>query len=377
MLADYLERGDAIVKAKYNKLILVQILLLCVVFFAACTNMDRQENENQEGLPGAVNEDQLDTEIVGSTKEDLDDLSDNGIEKSTKDARKPYLIGVTLASSEASYINTLEGYIKEYANEESIKLIVKNASWDTEVQESHMDEFIALGVDAIILSPVNIKSMLLPLINAYNKKIPVININMKVDAISTEYITTYIGSSSSEQAKLAASLFTRELEEGGGKIGIIEGSPGSDPQIYRTNAFINQLLMYPQIEIVEVKDGKWDRNQAYIQALELLYNHPDLKGIYCHDSNMAMGAIQAIEKLDMVGRVMVVGISEGKEYENAVKEGKLYGFITQPAEYEAKTSVYCAIEAIKGETLRPWYKDPIEVVTYENVDDFVKGKNLN
>lgn len=76
-----------------------------------------------------------------------------------------------------------------------------------------MRDFIRRKVDAIIFCPVNAKSYLNVLREARNAGIPVINLNMKVDTVSAEYITTYVGASMSEEADLQVSWWWNVLME--------------------------------------------------------------------------------------------------------------------------------------------------------------------
>jgi len=286
------------------------------------------------------------------------------------------VIGATLADESSSYLVSVSQYMYQAASESDAQLILEYASWDAELQVKQIYQFIKDDVDVIILCPVNAKLLLNPLKKAKEAGIPIINLNMKVDAISSEYIDTYVGASSSEEAALAADLFVQLLEtedSEGGEIAIIEGSPGSDPQIYRTQTFIEQLASHPDIKIVGIRNGAWDREKARLVAADLIKKNPDLRGIYCHDSNMAIGAIEAVEELGLEDSIYVVGIGEDEEYLEAISDGLLYGLITQPPEYEGKYSIYCAVWAAQGQVLRPWYKDPIEVVTQDNIISYQKS----
>ena len=288
------------------------------------------------------------------------------------------VIGASLADESSSYLVSVSKYMYKAAAACDVDLILEYASWDAELQVKQINAFIKDKVDVIILCPVNAKLLLSPLKKAKEANIPIINLNMKVDAISSDYIDTYVGASSSEEAALAAELFVQRLETGdepGGEIAIIEGSPGSDPQIYRTQTFIEQLASHPDIEIVGIRNGGWDRDKAKMVAADLIKKNPGLRGIYCHDSNMAIGAIEAIEELGLEDKIFVVGIGEDEEYLKAISDGRLYGLITQPPKYEGEYSIYCAIWAARGSDLRPWYKDPIQVVTQENIDDYEKTLN--
>lgn len=290
--------------------------------------------------------------------------SEQGFQKQNEEK---LIIGAALAAEDSSYMQLLVKHMENAAQEKNVELIVEYADWNVETQTRQMETFIEQKVDAVILCPVNAKSLLMPMKKVAKAGIPLINLNMKVDAISAEYITTYVGSSSSEEAALAADVFIKRLEDKGGSIAIIEGNPGSDAQIYRTQTFVEQLTPYPDIEIVGVSNGGWDRDKSYLVAYDLLKRNPDLDGLYCQDCNMAMGAVKAIEELGLQDQVMVVGISDEEEYLRALEEGKLEAIISQPSEYEGENAVYTAVMAANGEELRPWYKDPVQIITQEDM----------
>ena len=283
---------------------------------------------------------------------------------------KEIVIGVTVASFDSPYLGVLCRYMEQTAEEMGVKLLLEDAHWNVEKQIVQLEEFMRQGVDAIILCPVNSKSMLVVLKQIRGLDIPLINLNMRVDAVSAEYIDTYVGASSAEEAVLAAQLFIEQMGEKGGRIAIIEGAVGSEPQIFRTQVFIEELKPYPQIEIVSIGDGGWNRNKAMLTTLDILNRFPDIEGYYCHDSNMALGIVQALEDSGITEKKMIVGISEDEEYLQAIEEGALFGLITQPPEFEGPVAVECAVKAARGEVLRPWYKDPIQIITAENVGTY-------
>lgn len=277
-------------------------------------------------------------------------------------------IGVTLAGEDASYQILLAKYLQQEAQKQKVDLTIVYASWDADIQIEQMTQFMEDGEDAIVLCPVNAKSMLNILKMASKADIPVIDMNMKVDAISTEYITTYVGASSTEEAVLAAQMAGDALGGQGGKIGIIEGTPGTDPQIYRTQGFFDAIASQEELNVVAIGEGDWNRDRAYKQALSMMIQNPDLAFIYAQDSEMAMGAVQAIEEKNLMEQIQVIGIGEGSEYADAVREGTLYGFVYQDAVYEAQQAIDSALAASEGEKQRPWYRNAVSIITAENVD---------
>ena len=97
-------------------------------------------------------------------------------------------------------------------------MTVQYAGWSISEQEKQLKTFIKEGVDAIILCPVNAKSFLNIIKDARKAGILLLIMNMKVDIVSTEYITTYVGGSMSEEADMAGQMAVEVLNEKG-KIG--------------------------------------------------------------------------------------------------------------------------------------------------------------
>ena len=171
----------------------------------------------------------------------------------------------------------------------------------------------------------------------------------------------------SEEAVMSGQMAVECLCEKG-KIGIIEGLQGSDPQIYRTQTFLKYVDSYPDIEIVGIMEGNWSRQKAALAVLDLIKKDKDIDLIYCHDSNMAMGAYEMLKKKGLEKQIHVIGIGSEQIYIDAVRDGKLYGIVTQSPEFEASFAWSCAKRAAEGFTLRFWYKTPASIMTKENVD---------
>lgn len=310
----------------------------------------------------------------------LEESSQSPKQKPVQEKKEKVVIGVTLASDSTDYQEDLGNFIKEYAEaDEECILDLEYAQWDVNTQKEQIGDFIEEGVDAIVLCPVDAKSLLNVLKEASQKGIPVVNLNMKVDTVSSKYVTTYVGASMAEEADLAANLVVEYLDGRKGKVGIIEGAMGSDPQIYRTQIFLEHLTAFPNVEVVGIVDGKWSRSHSVLAAWDLLHKYPDLDIIYCHDSNMALGAYETLVSQGREDDIKIIGIGNAQEYMDALKEGKLYGIITQPPDYEAHYAMVCAKKAARGQALRAWYKNPVEVLTIENVDRYkspMESKNI-
>lgn len=295
--------------------------------------------------------------------------------ESSETTEEKKVIGVAFASAQASYQQKLGELLeREAQGNKEYTLEIAYAGWNIAKQEEQLEDFVKEKVDAIILCPVNPKSFLNVLKEAKSAGIPVINLNMKVDTVSSEYITTYVGGSMSEQADLVGQMVVDCLN-GEGKIGIIEGIQGSDPQIYRTQTFLDYIASYPKIEVVGIMEGNWSRTKAALATMDLIKKDKNIDLIYCHDSNMAMGVYDVLKDKGLEDQIRVIGIGSEQIYIDAVKKGKLYGIVTQSPEFEASFAWSCAKRAAEGYALRSWYKNPANILTKDYFTDTEEKKN--
>lgn len=270
----------------------------------------------------------------------------------TQQETKKKIIGATLASSQASYQYAIGNLlVAEAEKDPDYKLEIQYAEWNVKKQEEQMRDFIRRKVDAIIFCPVNAKSYLNVLREAKNAG---------------------VGASMSEEADLAGQLVVECLNGKKGKVGIIEGSQGTDPQIYRTQTFLEYLSSYPDVEVVGIEEANWSRAKAGLAASRLLSQNPNINVFYCHDSNMALGVYDMLKARGIQDKIQVIGIGNETEHMEAVKSGKLYGIVTQPPEYEAEYAWSCAKRAASGEILRLWYKNLVVSLTKDNIDTYFR-----
>lgn len=292
-------------------------------------------------------------------------------EKAEKEKREQLIIGCTLASEQSDYQEELGNLMRDFADsDEEYTLEICYAQWNVATQEEQMRKFIEEEVDAIILCPVNAKSFLNVLKEADQAGIPVINLNMKLDTVSSEYADTYVGASMSEEAEMAATLAIGYFGGSYGKIGIIEGIPGSDPQIYRTQTFLEKLTSYSNLEVVGIANGEWKSEKAKEAAVNLLKKNPDIDMIYCQDNYMSQGVYEVLKEQGLEDRVALIGIGNASAHMEDLREGRLYGLVTQPPEFEAYYALECAKKSAMGESLRAWYKNKVEILTKENMDNY-------
>ena len=79
----------------------------------------------------------------------------------------------------------------------------------------------------------------------------------------------------------------------------------------------------------------------------MLQANPDLKGIYCCNDTMALGALQAVKNAGKLGEIIVVGTDGAAEALTSVEEGELNATVAQNSAEIGATSLRRMIQAVK------------------------------
>ena len=183
--------------------------------------------------------------------------------------------------------------IKETAEKMGIKqLVFSDAQQKPENQIAAVRACIQQGVDVIALPPVVEDGWDAVLTEAKNAGIPVIIVDRSVSANSSLY-AAHIGSNMELEGQRAADEMNKLLSSGG-KILEMSGTTGSGAAVGRAKGFRENLAS--NIEIVDTQTANFTRAEAkpVMEAFLKKYG-TDFQGIFIHNDDMAIGAIEAMK----------------------------------------------------------------------------------
>jgi ABC-type sugar transport system substrate-binding protein len=262
--------------------------------------------------------------------------------------------------------------MQEKADAAGVELLVRDAKWDPVVQLGHVDEFITKGVDAMIIAPCDAASMVQGVEAAKEAGIPYIGVNMRVDA----EIDAYAGPDDVKAGEMMFQYVADQLGDSFNCI-ILEGAEGYYAMLDRRQGLENMLEKYPNVKALAIKTAGWTRDGA----LELMENYiqdygDQIDAVICHNDEMALGAIQALEAVGMNDKVIVTGIDAIKDACQAIKDGRQEYTVFQDAELEGGLAFDKALALAKGQTLdeKETYIDMIGV-TKDNVQPYLDAFN--
>lgn len=281
---------------------------------------------------------------------------------------KKIVIGATMLSMQNEFVVNVADAMEAKAKEMGAELILVDAERSALKQVEQVESFIAQGVDAIILNPCEVEASSPAIKLAAVAKIPIINVNSETTAAPT----AFAGSDDVEAGKIAMKLIAEKLG-GKGNVLMIHGFMGQAAQIKRSNGAKEILKANPGIKLLAEQNADWDREKGMSLTENWIQSFgPQINAIFAQNDEMGLGAVKALEAAGLKNKVIVVSIDAIPDALQAVKKGSLDATVFQNAAQQGGKAIETAIKAAKGEKFDKEVLIPFQLVTKENLAEFLK-----
>ncbi len=279
-------------------------------------------------------------------------------------------IGVSLYRGDDTFINNIRGELekcaKEYEKETGVKvnLDIQDAKGSQNTQNDQVERFISLGCDVMCINPVDRTAASVIIDKAMAADIPVVFFNRQpveedMDRWDQLY---YVEAAAKESAVLQGSIVVDHYKEnpesldlnGDGVVSyvLLEGESSHQDALIRTEWSV-QTLKDGGIPIEKLTGGiaNWERSQASALMEQWLEKYPgQIELILCNNDDMALGAIDAMERAGITG-ISVVGIDGTTPGLEAVESGKMMGTVSSNKELYAGAVFGIASSRALGEEI--------------------------
>lgn len=250
------------------------------------------------------------------------------------------------------------------AKDLGVKLIVYDSENDTAKQNSNLEDLLALGVDGIVINPIDVSSLVPAINKAAAAGVPCATFDRA--AVGANY-SFYVGCDDVAGGRMIADFVAKKLD-GKGKLILITGSPGSSPQLDRSKGFKDQLAKYPGLKIAFEQTGEFFREKGMQVMEDAITAVPDFKAVVCQNDDMMMGAIQAMKAAGIdPASVVITGFDGVPDGLRAVRDGLADCTVQYPIA-QAPEVLERLVRYLRGE--KPAEKDfemPPWVITKENL----------
>jgi len=267
---------------------------------------------------------------------------------STGSGKSKLVVGFSQIGAESAWRTAETQSIQDEAKKRGVDLRFSDAQGKEENQIKALRNFLAQGVDAIILAP-KVETGWEPVLKEVKRaNIPVILVDRGIKVSDESLYTTLIASDFVQEGRMAAEWLAKKLN-GKGNIVELQGTAGAAPAIDRKNGFDEIIAKHPGMKIIKSQSGDFERSKGK-QAMEafLKAEGKNINAVYAHNDDMAIGAIQAIEEAGLKPGtdIILVSIDGVKGAFEAMVAGKLN--CTVECNPLLGPAAFDAIEAVKA-----------------------------
>lgn len=281
---------------------------------------------------------------------------------------KKLVVGATMLSMQNEFIVNVSDEMEARAKALGVELITVDAERSALKQVEQVESFIAQGVDAIIMNPCEVEASSPAVKLAMDANIPIINVNSETSAKPT----AFVGSDDTESARIAMKYLAEKLG-GKGNVLIMHGFMGQAAQIKRDNGAKEILKANPGMKLLAEQTGEWDRAKAMSLMENWIQSYGSkINAVFAHNDEMGMGAVKALEAAGLKDKVIVISVDAIPDALQSVKKGALNATIFQNAQQQGSKAIKIAVKAAKKEQFEKEVLIPFQLVTKENVGEYLK-----
>lgn len=261
------------------------------------------------------------------------------------------------------------------AEEFGITLSYGDAEWDAGKQLNQVENFVAKGVDLLLLCAVDNEALIPAVDICQEAGVPLITFTNAVGPNPDgqyEGVISFIGTNEVKVGELLGKMAEQLLGDNDANIVLIEGTPGTPPQRMRTEGFKAVVNQHDNWEIVysQAIPG-WTKEGALAAMEAFLQTGQEVDLVACHWHAAASAAAVALQEAGYEGDVAVIGLEFSKELVPEIKNGNVDMTSNYSIEEVGYKAVETAVKHLNGEEVPAFVEIAPYIVDKDNVDSIV------
>lgn len=262
-------------------------------------------------------------------------------------------VGLAISTLNNPFFVTLSEGAQAAAKEQNVDLIVVDAGDDAAKQTNDIEDLISRNISVLIVNPVDSDAVAPAVKDAVAKGIKVVSVDRVVNGVDVDCAIA----SDNVAGAAAATEYLVSLIGEGAKVVELQGVSGASATIDRGEGFHN--VADEKLNVVSSQTANFNRSEGMTVMENMLQANADIQGVFAHNDEMALGAVEAIGGKEIV----VVGFDATDDAMTAVSEGRMAATVAQKPDLMGATAVETAVKLIAGETVDKEIPVEVELIT--------------
>ena len=288
-------------------------------------------------------------------------------------------IGVSMARFDDNFLTVLRNGIQTQADAAGLSVQIEDAQDDVAKQLDQINNFIASGVTAIIVNPVDTSATQAMSDAAAAAGVPLVYVNrqpINIDTLPDNQ--AFVASNEVDSGTLETiALCDNWAAEGKTEVNVyvMQGQLSNQAAVQRTQDIYDVIeagKCKVKVNVIDQQTANWSRDEATNLMTNWLSSGAAFDGVIANNDEMAIGAIQAIKAagIDMA-TVQIGGVDATQDALAAMQAGDLDVTVFQNASAQGSGSLEAAVKLAAGEAVEQKVWVPFELVTPANVADYL------
>ena len=285
-----------------------------------------------------------------------------------EEAARPEIAVIPKGSTHAFW-KTIHAGAAKAAKEADVDIIWMSGEKedDRKQQIDLVESFIARGVDAIVLAPLDNQALVRPVETAVQRGIPVVIID---SGLESEAQSSFVATDNREGGRMGARRLG-EVMGGKGKAILLRYSEGSASTHNREEGFLEEMqASFPDIELVSTNQYAGATKESAFQASQNLLNkfRDQVQGVFCPNESSSFGMLQALRGAGLAGQIQFVGFDTSEGLVEGLRQGDIQGLVAQDPFDMGYQGVKTAVAVLQGKEVEARVPTGLAVITPENID---------
>lgn len=288
-----------------------------------------------------------------------------GRDYSRNQRRNGYLIGASYMTMNNEFYKILNEEISSRAELEQDQMILRDPALDADRQIEQIDAMIQMGIDVLVVTPVDWKSLSDILRKAKEQGIFIVVVDSNLEDESLADCT--ITSDNYNAGRMVGEYFLKENETA--ELVVMTHDAAKSGQD-RVQGFLDVVEQREGIHIVEKINCDGQLEIAMPRMQRIIEEGAVFDSVFCLNDLAGVGVVAALDDGGMLDRVNVYGIDASPDAKALIKEGMMSASAAQFPSRIGRKAADVIYQLLEGGTVDKSVLVPVELVTGENVEQY-------
>ncbi len=284
---------------------------------------------------------------------------------SVNQKKNAYLIGASYMTMNNEFYKIINEEISAKVEAEGDRLILRDPALDADRQIEQISKMLDLGIDVLVITPVNWESLSLVLKRARKQGVLIIVVDTNVN--NSDLADCTITSDNYGAGLIIGEYFIKQCKNA--KVVIMTHQSTKSGQD-RVQGFLDIVGKQKGIEIVKKIECQGQLEIAMPKLQEAIEHGTDFNNVFCLNDLASVGVVAALEENNMLGEVGVYGVDASPDSKALIKEHMMMASAAQFPSKIGSQAANVIYKLLNGESVEKNILVPVKLVTRKNVEEF-------